>query len=95
MISAYALVSLDEEFVGTKGALVRLNPLANWSRERVGTYIRDRQLPVNELYAKGFVAIGCEPCTRPTRNDQPESDGLWWWESPDSSPVAKPVGDGI
>lgn len=90
-----AVVSRDAEFDIEKGSLVRLNPLANWTRERTWDYIRDRQLPVNGLHAEGFVAIGCQPCTRATRDDQPERDGLWWWERSDSSSQTKPAGDGI
>ena len=85
----------DTEFDGAKGPLVRLNPLANWTRDQVWSYIKERQVPVNELHAKGFVAIGCEPCTRPTRKDQPERDGLWWWEDSRSDPEVDPAGDGI
>jgi phosphoadenosine phosphosulfate reductase len=90
-----AVVSHDSEFAGAKGPLVRLNPLANWTRDQVWAYIEERQVPVNELHAQGFVAIGCEPCTRPTRVDQPIGDGLWWWERPSSEPDVLPAGEGI
>lgn len=90
-----AVVSHDAEFQGARGPLVRLNPLANWTREQAWSYIKQRELPVNELHAAGFVAIGCEPCTRPTQEEQPERDGLWWWEDNGAPPGAKPAGDGI
>jgi phosphoadenosine phosphosulfate reductase len=91
------VVSEDAEFEGARGAPVRLNPLANWNRDRVRAYMEERQVPVNELRAQGFVAIGCEPCTRPTSEARPERDGLWWWERPeiDEERVTAPVGDGI
>jgi phosphoadenosine phosphosulfate reductase len=38
-------------------------------------------VPYNELHEKGFVSIGCEPCTRPILPNQHERTGRWWWES--------------
>ena len=35
---------------------------------------------LNELHDRGFVSIGCEPCTRPTGPGQHEREGRWWWE---------------
>ena len=89
------VVLQDPEFVGAKGPIVRLNPLANWTRDRVWAYIEEKQVPVNELHALGFVAIGCEPCTRPTAPDRPEREGLWWWEGAGEGADAVPAGDGI
>ena len=37
-------------------------------------------VPYNELHEKGYVSIGCEPCTRPVLPNQPEREGRWWWE---------------
>jgi phosphoadenosine phosphosulfate reductase len=89
------VVLQDAEFEGAKGPIVRLNPLAKWTRDRVWAYIEEKQVPVNELHALGFVAIGCEPCTRPTTPDRPERDGLWWWERSGEESEAVPAGNGI
>ena len=35
---------------------------------------------VNALHDRGFISIGCEPCTRPTNPGQHERAGRWWWE---------------
>lgn len=59
---------------------VKLNPLANWSLARVWQYIRDNDVPANELHESGFVSIGCEPCTRAPRPGEHERAGRWWWE---------------
>jgi phosphoadenosine phosphosulfate reductase len=60
--------------------LVKLNPLANWSSADVWKYIRANQLPHNPLHERGFISIGCEPCTRPTLPGEHERAGRWWWE---------------
>ena len=43
----------------------KANPLADWSDDDVWTYVRERDLPVNELHGRGFASIGCTHCTRP------------------------------
>jgi phosphoadenosine phosphosulfate reductase len=63
------------------GGIVKLNPLADWSREQVWAYVRANRLPVNALYERGYTSIGCAPCTRPTRPGEDERAGRWWWEA--------------
>jgi phosphoadenosine phosphosulfate reductase len=70
----------DAAFAGKDGALIKLNPLANWSSAQVWRYIRDNDVPYNELHERGFVSIGCEPCTRAVMPGQHEREGRWWWE---------------
>lgn len=60
--------------------LVKLNPLANWSSADVWKYIRANQVPYNPLHERGFISIGCEPCTRATLPGEHERAGRWWWE---------------
>lgn len=62
------------------GNLVKFNPLANWTSEQVWAYIRENNVPFNPLHAKGFVSIGCEPCTKSVLPNQHEREGRWWWE---------------
>ncbi len=62
------------------GNLVKFNPLANWTSEQVWAYIRENNVPYNPLHAKGFVSIGCEPCTKAVLPNQHEREGRWWWE---------------
>jgi phosphoadenosine phosphosulfate reductase len=63
------------------GGIVKLNPLADWTRDEVWAYTRAHGLPVHPLYARGYASIGCEPCTRPLRPGEEERAGRWWWES--------------
>ncbi|MGH8588454.1 MAG: phosphoadenosine phosphosulfate reductase family protein, partial [Gammaproteobacteria bacterium] len=43
--------------------------------------IRTNDVPYNELHERGFVSIGCEPCTRAVLPYQQEREGRWWWEA--------------
>lgn len=74
------VIQVDPAFTGKDGALVKLNPLAQWSSAEVWDYIRKNDVPYNELHERGFVSIGCEPCTRATLPGQHEREGRWWWE---------------
>lgn len=78
--SDVAVVALDASHAGRSGPLVKWNPLANWSLQQVWQYIRENELPYNELHDRGFVSIGCEPCTRAVRPGEHERAGRWWWE---------------
>lgn len=70
----------DKVFARPGGRLVKFNPLANWSSQQVWDYIRAMEVPYNELHDRGYVSIGCEPCTRPVGPGQHEREGRWWWE---------------
>lgn len=73
-------IELDEVFSAPDHRLIKVNPLANWSSAQVWDYIEAYDVPFNELHRKGFVSIGCEPCTRPILPNQHEREGRWWWE---------------
>lgn len=60
--------------------LVKLAPLANWSRQQVWDYVRAQHIPTHPLYARGYPSIGCAPCTRPVDPHEDERAGRWWWE---------------
>jgi phosphoadenosine phosphosulfate reductase len=60
--------------------LLKLNPLLDWTRDRVMTFVRDHRIPYNSLHDRGFLSIGCAPCTRALAPGEPERAGRWWWE---------------
>ena len=60
--------------------LMKVNPLADWSRADVEAYVRDNAVPYNVLHDRGFPSIGCAPCTRAVRVGEDERAGRWWWE---------------
>jgi phosphoadenosine phosphosulfate reductase len=69
------------ELDAAHGGIVKLNPLADWTRGQVWAHVRANHLPVNPLYERGYTSIGCAPCTRPTRPGEDERAGRWWWEA--------------
>jgi phosphoadenosine phosphosulfate reductase len=74
-------IQTDPNFAGRGGGLLlKCNPLARWSLAEVWRHIRDHDVPFNELHNRGFVSIGCEPCTRAPLPGEHERAGRWWWE---------------
>lgn len=60
--------------------LLKLAPLFDWSREEVADFCAAHDVPVNALHARGYLSIGCAPCTRAIRPGEDERAGRWWWE---------------
>ena len=75
-----AVIQHDSHQGRDGSALVKLNPLAAWSLQKVWSYIRANDVPYNSLHDQGFISIGCEPCTRVPRPGEHERAGRWWWE---------------
>ena len=71
-----------EEFDAAHG-LVKFNPLADWSRDDVWSYVHENGVPYNALHDRGYASIGCAPCTRAVEPGEDERAGRWWWESAD------------
>ena len=57
--------------------IVKVNPMAAWSRQQVWAYLKEHDLPHNPLYDLGYSSIGCAPCTRMRFPDEPERAGRW------------------
>ncbi len=74
------LVEWDEE-----NEMIKVNPLINWTEKDVWNYIREKEIPYNELHDKGYPSIGCLPCTRAVRKGEDIRAGRWWWEEPENS----------
>jgi phosphoadenosine phosphosulfate reductase len=74
------VVQEDQAFGSSDRPLVKFNPLANWTSAQVWAYIQTHGVPYNLLHERGFVSIGCEPCTRTILPHQQEREGRWWWE---------------
>jgi len=60
--------------------LIKINPLADWSRADVDRFVADNYIPYNVLHDRGFPSIGCAPCTRAIKVGEDERAGRWWWE---------------
>ena len=61
--------------------LLKFNPLIHWSYQQVLDYIQAHNVPDNPLHRKGFISIGCAPCTRAIEPGGDPRSGRWWWES--------------
>ncbi len=57
--------------------IVKINPVANWTRRDTWGYLRANDLPHNPLYDLGYASIGCAPCTRMQLPGEPERAGRW------------------
>lgn len=71
------------EYDGANG-LVKINPLVDWTEDRMHAYIRENSVPYNRLHDQGYPSIGCRPCTRAVKEGEDVRAGRWWWENPDS-----------
>jgi phosphoadenosine phosphosulfate reductase len=64
-----------------KKNLFKYYPLFDWSYEEVKEYAVRNKIPYNILHDRGFVSIGCEPCTRAIEPGEDFRSGRWWWEN--------------
>jgi len=60
--------------------IIKYHPLLHWNTEEVKQYIKQYSIPYNSLHDKGFVSIGCAPCTRAILPGEDFRAGRWWWE---------------
>ena len=57
--------------------MIKLAPLAAWTRDDVESYIQQNNVLINPLYSDGYTSIGCEPCTRRTAAGEDPRGGRW------------------
>jgi len=60
--------------------IYKYHPLFEWSIEDVKDFINKNNIPYNSLHDKGFISIGCAPCTRAVQEGEDFRAGRWWWE---------------
>ena len=60
--------------------IIKFHPILNWTLDEVKNYIKIHNIPYNNLHDKGFVSIGCAPCTRAIKEGEDFRAGRWWWE---------------
>ena len=66
------IVAWDKKF-----GLVKISPLANWTKKDVWKLISDHDIPYNPLHDQGYTSIGCWPCTRAVMFGEDERAGRW------------------
>ncbi|MGX7668452.1 phosphoadenylyl-sulfate reductase [Flavobacterium pedocola] len=69
------VVQWDEQY-----QLYKYNPLLHWTTEEVKAIVSQKGVPYNPLHDKGFISIGCAPCTRAVKEGEDFRAGRWWWE---------------
>ncbi|MEA5405018.1 phosphoadenylyl-sulfate reductase [Arcicella sp. DC2W] len=61
--------------------VIKFNPLIHWTYEDVLAYLKENRVPDSPLHRKGFISIGCAPCTRAIQEGEHPRAGRWWWEA--------------
>lgn len=61
--------------------ILKFNPLIDWTFSDLESYLNTHKIPQNPLHKKGFVSIGCAPCTRAIAEGEHPRAGRWWWEN--------------
>ena len=60
--------------------VIKFHPLLHHTFNQVKEYIKKYNIPYNILHDRGFVSIGCAPCTRAVKPGEDFRAGRWWWE---------------
>jgi len=60
--------------------IIKYHPILHWTTKEVKDYINEFNIPYNILHDRGFVSIGCAPCTRAIKPGEDFRAGRWWWE---------------
>lgn len=61
--------------------LYKYNPLMHWSYQDVLDYLQNHRVQELSLHKKGFISVGCQPCTRAIAEGENPRAGRWWWET--------------
>jgi len=72
------------EIDSAHGAIVKVNPIADWTREQVLQYVEAHDVPTNRLHRAGYPSVGCAPCSRAIAPGDDPRAGRWWWETPET-----------
>jgi len=75
------------------GGLVKINPIADWTHDRVMEYVGKHRVPINRMHSQGYPSVGCDPCTRAIGLGDDPRAGRWWWENADTKECGLHVAD--
>ncbi len=73
--------TMEAQMLPSGREILKIHPLAHWSRDDVGAYVAAHSIPTHPLLEQGYRSIGCAPCTRPVRAGEDERAGRWSEES--------------
>ena len=57
--------------------LYKVSPILHWDSKKVFYYLKEHGLPLHPMWEKGYVSIGCEPCTAVPGNPEDPRSGRW------------------
>lgn len=66
------IVGIDAKF-----GIIKVNPIADWTKKQVWDYVTANGVPYNRLLDQGYPSIGCQPCTNPVKPGEDERSGRW------------------
>ena len=61
--------------------IIKFHPILHWSFEEVKSFVDLNNIPYNTLHDRGYISIGCGPCTRAIKPGEDFRAGRWWWEN--------------
>jgi phosphoadenosine phosphosulfate reductase len=68
---------VEAQLLPSGNEVMKIHPLAHWTRQQVADYIIEHEIPTHPLLEKGFASIGCWPCTRAIQAGEDERAGRW------------------
>ncbi len=73
-------LSMDSLEWDDEKRIVKYHPLFAWTLHDVESFLKENEVPFSSLHNKGYLSIGCQPCTRAVKKGQDFRAGRWWWE---------------
>ena len=70
-------IRIFEEYKKGEAELFKVSPLANFTSREMWWYLKEHNIPKHPLYDKGYLSVGCWPCTRPVQDGDDERSGRW------------------
>ena len=68
---------VEAQMLPSGNEVLKIHPLAHWTRSDVDGYIQEHDIPTHPLFEQGYRSIGCWPCTRAVIPTENERDGRW------------------
>ncbi|MDQ3784559.1 MAG: phosphoadenylyl-sulfate reductase [Actinomycetota bacterium] len=68
---------VEAQLLPSNNEILKIHPLANWSRDDVDSYIAEHAIPTHPLLEQGYASVGCRPCTAPLPHERNERAGRW------------------
>ena len=68
---------IEAQLLPSGNEIMKIHPLARWNKSDVDAYITEHSIPTHPLFERGYMSIGCWPCTRAVGANEQERDGRW------------------